>query len=582
MGKFSDFPHFILENYFGGTAFSYGGSLNGYVRGGLTTIVTQRYWTHFFIDNPDGDLVEHLFHIISVEGDVFEFEYGGAVDTYQDTTFESGAAVYLRKDSLLHYYLNKDVESYERYVNLNKTFLFIGNINTTISGRYTILFDGLKNFTLNALPINNRTTNMEEFLNICFDRVYHEIYNSQKDLYSMIDAKEINLDFLNYIADAYGIYIDNNSIEYMGEMPIREWVDTIPYFLKRKGTYSAIYIIWKLFLSNTLNTLRIYEMWHDSSLTGIPKGHFYEIAYEEYYGVSPSGCVDPTGDGYYNQIAPSGYPYWPGTGDPYTTAVGVPSDMVLSPHYKVEIDLSCEPLGDDYIINEDLLDNLLEGWEYTKPVSKYSHHQLLVSPLTNFSENYISLYSSDYTAYMNTIFTGSAFVTAANYNIGTIPGVKKQLVAKSNWSIDHKLEDDEVLVQCYDENYNMIKPSKIEIFSTDVVKVEFDTAVRGYAFVTTLGLSGTIFTQSTEEYVWYPDHNLGDQNVISQFFDDENNEMMIPAENELTDSNNTTVTWGIPDAFEETYSPSAGSDDGYSGSFDNTSDFVLLGREEPG
>ena len=582
MGVFSDFPYFILKNYYNTIGGTYSGTMGSYLRGAMTTIVIQYHWTHLYVENPDGDLVEHLFNITEVEGDSFKFTYGGAVTTFQDTSFESGAAVYFKKDSMLHEFLNKDVNSdgYEKFVNLNKTFVFFGNINIASNDVYVIEFDGLKNFTLNALPINNRTTNMQEFLNVCFDRVYHEIYGAQKNIYSMIDPKEVNLDFLNYIAEAYGIYIDNNSIADMGEIPIREWVDTIPYFLKRKGTYSAVYIIWKLFLSNTLNTLRIYEMWHDSSLTGSPYGLFYEVPYEEYYNVTPTGCVDPTGDGYYEPIAPSGYPYWPGTGDPYTTMSGVPSGMILSPHYKVEIDLSCEPLGSDYIINEDLLDNLLEGWEYTKPVCKFAHHQLLISPKTDFSEKYISLYGNDYTAHMSTIFTGSAFVFGGTGDIGLIPGAVKQSVAKSDWNIPHYLEDDEVLVQCYDENYKMIIPKTINIYSTDLVKVSFDTSVRGYCFVTSLGTSGTVYTQATEEYIWYVDHNLENQYVISQFFDD-NKEMMLPDENELTDNNNTTVIWGIPEGMAGTYTPSSGSDDGYSDAvgFDNTSDFVVIDIE---
>ena len=582
MGAFSEFPHFILKDYYDTISGLYNGSMDSYIRGAMTTIVMKYNWTHLYVENPSGDLVEQKFHFNEREGDSFKFDYGGSAVTYQDTSFESGAAVYFRKDSKLHEFLNKDEDSvgYKRYVNLNKTFLFFGNINIASGSEYIVEFDGLKNFTLKALPINNRTTNMEEFLNICFDRVYHEIYGAQKNIYSMIDPKEVDLDFLNYIATAYGIYIDNNSITDMGEIPIREWVDTIPYFLKRKGTYSAVYIIWKLFLSNTLNTLRIYEMWHDADLTGSPKGEFYEVPYEKYYGVDPTGCVDPTGTGYYETIAPSGYPYWPGTGDPYTTMTGVPSGMVLSPHYKVEIDLSCEPLGSDYIINEDLLDNLLDGWAYTKPVSKFAHHQLLISPKTDFSEKYISLYGNDYTAHMSTIFTGSAFASAANGDLGLIPGAVKQNVAKSDWSIKHYLEDDEVLVQCYDINYKMIIPKTIDIYSTDVVKVSFDTSVRGFCFVSSLGTSGTVYTQATEEYIWYVDHDLEDQDVITQFFDD-NKEMMLPAENELTDDNNTTVTWGIPEGMSGTYTPSVGSDDGYSDatSFDNTSDFVVIGIE---
>ena len=546
-GKFSDFPYFVLQNFSQSALSTYSGTMDSYLRGNLSMIVAPIYWLDLYIEGEAGGLVGHTFHIISVEGNIFEFEYGEQISA-GSATIEAGSRVFVRKDSKIHSYVNHYTDDIGNYVNTGKIFAYLGEISQTGSN-YLITVRGLRDFVMEALPINNRTTNMDEFLNVCFDKVYNEIYGSQKKVSSLQDAKEVDISYLNYLAEAYGMPIDVLST-YVTDFTKREWVDTIIYFLKRKGTYSAIYIIWKVFLQNTLNTMKIYEMWHDSGVTGIPEGEFYEIPFENYYGVAPSGCVnlDDAPSSYYDQIAPSGYPYWPSTdGEPFTTTtVLTPSGMVLSPHYKVEVDFSCEPLGDTYIVNEDIMNDLLVGWNYTKPVSKFAHYQQLISPDGDFSDLYVSLYGGGYNAHLSTKFVGSVYVSAGDVSdLRLIPGAVYQEVASDVWDIYHELDSSTVITQIYDDGKKMIKPDSIKISNSGRVRVEFDTSVRGYAFssLATAAESGYTHVETPAASAWSINHSLGTERVIMQAYDD-NDEMIIPESATYVDVNNATMTWG--------------------------------------
>ena len=745
-GKFSDFPYFVLQNFSQSSLDSntYNGTMNSYLRGNLNMIVVPIYWQNLYIEDANGGLVGHTFHISAVEGNIFTFEYGEQISA-GTATIEAGSKVYVRKDSKFHSYIDHYSDDIGNFVNTGKTFIYLGEISQSGSN-YLVTFRGLKDFVVEALPINNRTTNMTEFLDICFDRVYNEIYGSQKKISSLQDAKEVDISYLNYLADAYSMPIDVLSI-YISNFTKREWVDSLIYFLKRKGTYSAIYIIWKVFLQNTINTMKIYEMWHNSDVVGIPEGEFYEIPYENYYGVEPAGCITTAssnylyqiafdaqtgtftagntiyqtvdgvqvasalidyvgsgilylsniigtfqdneiiyedsygselltggdctsdsfndddvgvswhwtykyiwygtstdnaniyqeaivtigsfykvlstftrtagqarvavghsgtgvwhttsgsftehlqasgdtsfyvtgdlnfiGDGddfsvkkitnaalangtvtydegissYYGQIAPSGYPYWPGEGSPFTTITAMtPSGMILSPHYKVEIDFTCEPLGDTYIVNEEILDDLLTGWNYTKPVSKFAHYQQLISPIGDFSDNYVSLYGVGYNAHMSTKFVGSVYVSGGMGDVGDIrliPGAVQQEVASTVWDIYHGLDSSTVMTQIYDNDKRMIKPGAIKIIGDDVVQMEFDTSVRGYAYssLATAAENGYTHVQSVPSSAWSINHSLSTERVLMQAYD-ANGEMIMPADSTFVDADNATMTWG--------------------------------------
>ena len=191
--------------------------------------------------------VGHRFKIVEVDGNRFKMTYEGLESTFSvaSSAFEIGNEMYFRKDSFFHYWLARPEQDnlYHDYCNQERTFIFFGKIwpVSNAVNTYSIEFEGLKDFTLKGLPQHNQTINITEWLKVYFDQIHHEMYNKTKTFWSMLDPREIDLRWIGYLAGKYGTEIND---EYLGELPLREWVENLPYFLKRVGTYSALYIVW--------------------------------------------------------------------------------------------------------------------------------------------------------------------------------------------------------------------------------------------------------------------------------------------------------------------------------------------------
>lgn len=318
MGRFSDSSYNILETYYDtildtvadGSQSSYlaGPKRSISADGGIGTILYQK--------TSDGDYVAHKFKIQDIKGNNFRFSYEGMVSTHSEAVgLQTGEELYFRKDSYFQNWLTTNSDTYKDYINTNKTFIYFGKIYPiTGSVQYNIVFEGLKDYVENALPDNNRTDNLLELLKLFYDQCYQDVYSLTKNLLAFIDAREVNLDHLYYLADRANITIDQDKID--TELLLREFVDNLPYWLKRKGTYSAYYIIWKLLAQNTSNVLNIYERWVEWCLPSIKTGllipgpldnfgDFEDHHIWEYYGQQPSGGASSL---YYDRYNPNTYP----------------------------------------------------------------------------------------------------------------------------------------------------------------------------------------------------------------------------------------------------------------------------------
>lgn len=318
MGKFSDSSHNILETYYNtlldtvadGSQSSYlAGPRQGIsADGGIGTVLYQK--------TEDGDYVAHKFLISEIDGNNFRFSYQGLESTHSEAVgLQTGEELYFRKDSYFHDWLKNNSDLYEDKINTNKTFIYFGKIYPiTGSAEYNIIFEGMKDYVVNALPEHNQTTKLVELLDIFFDQVYHDVYNLTKTLWSFFDAKEVNIDHLYYLANRANIVVDKDKIS--TELLLREFVDNLPYWLKRKGTYSAYYIIWKLLAQNTTNVLNIYERWVEWCLPDVKSGllvpgplddfgDFEDHHIWEFYGEQPSGGASHL---YYDRYNPNTYP----------------------------------------------------------------------------------------------------------------------------------------------------------------------------------------------------------------------------------------------------------------------------------
>jgi len=436
MGKFADSPFFILDSYWNEiTPYNYTYPTTARLIGLNSGIVVKGgYGDDLYVKTSTDYLkcrflpdVTHvtdnsfLFHKVAPSGFVFD----------------AGDDVYIRKDSYFHEYVKANTTWKDDFINVNRYFMYFGKIYpTSNSNEYIIMYDGMKDYTLRALPLNNRTTNIEEILRLYFDKIYSEIYNRMKMIWTLHDPIEVDSDFLNYIAQIYSINLNENIP--LTEERRRFYIKNLIYKLKRYGTYSSQYIVWKNILQNTTNTLKIYERWHDWNIP-LTLNTFEDHEYITFSDYATSASSYPT----YSQYT-SGSKY-------------------LSPHYKVEMDFSNKPEDNTYIIDENTITNLYEMWEDTRPATRVSHYYEKISPLTDFTQNYTDLYSGIYPAYM----MSKSCITAPDVEI------HQQDDASSTWTIEHGYTSKNVLVQFFDTDYNQIFPETVTFVgsnsTTDII-----------------------------------------------------------------------------------------------------------------
>lgn len=211
----------------------------------------------------------------------YDFTYNLSPVKWQDLTLDdilvNGTEIYFRKDSSFHNWLKEFAENlyetqYEidfvvrNYVNTDKRFLYFGEIFPTEGGKYHIVFNGLKDWVQSALPENNRTDNLVEFLDTYFDQVYIEGYQLLRDVWSLRDGRECDQKFLGYIPTFHGMPKEDVIPEWYLEN-YREYAAELVWLMKRKGTYAAMKIIYEILCGNSDNILTISERWSGETTT---------------------------------------------------------------------------------------------------------------------------------------------------------------------------------------------------------------------------------------------------------------------------------------------------------------------------
>jgi len=768
MAKFTDAPHFLLEDYFDKIMDNSPASTintviqNSYIKGHRAAIVADGgYWTELFVkmqEDIDGVTYPYPGFICFkfrpksnyIEDDHFNFTKGALITlpASANGAFESGSDVYFRKGSYLHTWIENNEPTYGDYVNTKRPFLYFGKIypiNETEGDAtdYRIIFHGMKNYVMDALPEHNRTDNLKEFMKIYFDKIYGQIYGLQKNVSTLLDARESDLNYLKYFALMYGVDLDDSfdlsksyNVENL-DVKIREWSKDLVNLLKRKGTYSSMFIIWKTLTGNTNNSLNIYNRWHVdlTGVTDVPLGNFVDILHEMSYGVQPVGCA---GSYWYEQslsslagstlhiqsntsttweiyhemytkyvivqcydldfkrIWPSsivsvstghitlvfntevaGYAFLIRRGDyqhyqtsesaswdvlhklgqkeliaqfgndDYTQMIPeditltdantsliefedatdgyglfekditkvtqalaattwtlahnlgskyvfiqaydsndkriIPdsttltddnnstlvfetaesgyavvkvsentttlpdydtNDMLLSTHYKMELDLSCQPLDSlppsACIISEGTIDRLITNWELMRPVTRFSHYHELISPITDFTGNYISLYNEGYYASLETKYVVSAGEMLPSVSASEM--IYEQHVNSTTWTITHDFNTKNFIVQCYDEFNYRIFPDDIQATTTKTIVISFGTPMSGIACMSIVSVDGYLGTETTSDSVWDINHLRSLKEVLSQY-DNTTSSKMVPSGIYLEDDDNLVATW---------------------------------------
>lgn len=97
----------------------------------------------------------------------------------------------------------------------------------------------------------------------------------------------------------------------------------------------------------------------------------------------------------FNQ-AVSGYVILKRIGNPIDD---VTQGKILSPHYKIEVDLTCKPIDPASIFSHETAQNLYDNWESVRSADRVAHYHAVFAPKVDFSTSIVGTYGQQYTPY---------------------------------------------------------------------------------------------------------------------------------------------------------------------------------------
>jgi hypothetical protein len=156
---------------------------------------------------------------------------------------------------------------------------------------------------------------------------------------------------------------------------------------------------------------------------------------------------------------------------------------------------------------------------------------------------------TDATAISGSNFSGSFFGDGTGLSGLGYGDTKKlnQTVAATTWSFSHNMNEQFPTVTVYNNNNEVIQPSKIEGVDAQTLKLYFGSATSGTAVAVVGGVATTqeagfnrVFTQTSTATTWSFEHNLGNQYPQVIVYDS-NDELVIPGKIEAVDVNNLNI-----------------------------------------
>lgn len=162
--------------------------------------------------------------------------------------------------------------------------------------------------------------------------------------------------------------------------------------------------------------------------------------------------------------------------------------------------------------------NVYEWWHdslptntYTVPVSAYEKINYLNQYESNditkigcsgevfynkFTDTYPDFYETNLTPVINNSY------------------IHKQIELSTEWDVTHWINEEELLVQCYDSNFNEIWPKSVEILDRSRVKVVFNKETIGYCIVLKVE-----YSQRQYGNFWDITHYINKRTILTQSFD---------------------------------------------------------------
>jgi hypothetical protein len=474
-----------------------------------------------------------------------------------DTNITNNKPIFFRNDSSFVEWLKNNASDYysdkygysfniRRFVNYDKEFIYIGDLFTTRND-IRMIYYGLKNWIINAIPEHQRTPKFTEFLDTFFDKLYIENYNSLKDVINFNDPFYVPIEYLGYISKMYDMFdIDSFDIpEYNKRVLISNMIN----ILKRKGTYSNIYILWNV-ISNSKNYLNIYERWHtkytnrwidwpesidqfDTSTwpnyplysdtqgkTNVPDNAWYDVNYLYRPEYEYPMITDGAGEYYYNTKYPvfpedMDYNLYYSTDSSYVHYQSLPSKEWII-HHNLDDNIHLRVVTKDFVEKKpSVIDNIdrntvklvfddpNDGIAIIEKAEKYfiqdesidntfyiNHNLNTKSISLNFVNDYTSTkpISASIVDENNIIATFDTSNTKKRTcNISKADYVSDIIINSTEWDITHNLGMDSIIVNVFDENGVVIYDYVVKIIDENNITVNFDTPMSGYNTILNVG-----------------------------------------------------------------------------------------------
>lgn len=549
-GKFSDIPYFLITTYFSTLAYidRFSRNQHSMLIGPRTSIVTKGAPVQemFVKDQSFGyrpvwltpvSTQENEFYsvksniittpsenYVEISGDSYYFR---VYDTSKEEDFiEDGDEIYFRKDSPFYEWISKNANSFfediykkefilRNYVNTDNDFIYFGKIygKSFQEDLYMIEFYNSKDFIVDLVPTHQQTDRFKEFLSLYGDMVFNETYSLQKNIFSAIDPFTIDEKYLNHLSSIAGISIDDLDLNILNK---RTLVHELINLLKSKGSFIALRYLWKLVTNNTLNNINFYEIWHDKNIDGyVDLLERKELPWHGYYGVQREDLDEYYAlwvDKYHNYEYPKNL-----------------DEITLATQYKVEVDLTREPIHNFQIFNETLANRIYDYWEIFRPINRVADYNIFVSPITDLTTRWISLYNTEKEAFM----LSKSYLSNVSAPNTSIRVFRVDASGDFEYIIEHGLNTRHVLIQVYSFDLRLVVPEEIEYLDNNRLKIRLKNAQTVFALLRRPRFSairpwGTM------------DSGLNTKYYISDFI--ESKDFTVPDEFEVIDEFNYNIT----------------------------------------
>lgn len=177
----------------------------------------------------------------------------------------------------------------------------------------------------------------------------------------------------------------------------------------------------------------------------------------------------------------------------------------LSPFYRVDLDLTVEPLTGNSIMPKQIAENLYQNWEMMRPINRQAEYNFIYSPYTDLSGTEYSMYDFPHTTQSVTKSLDNITFDSNNY-------IYTHGELEETWIVNHNLLTTDVIVTAYTVNLAKQVPDKIQVLDDTRVLIEWSEPMIGVIIISRAGTSLSTY----DPVSWRIRHGLNRKEMIFQ------------------------------------------------------------------